>query len=252
MEILQDQLKNEQLAEEAVTRLNLTNDGERATAYNIILDVINRATDDNCNVATTPIVLTSTFDTYYRDPKATTLDLDAKCLEDFEKLLRENQPYKVFKFMDLILGLMEYYDDKKRLNLIILPDALENNESAKQFILWSGQKASQLRLRQSAFKSVKVHYEAETKKLGILCDSESNKFAGNTYMGQVTSNLKVIAQSLIRSGDDKWMTLNVRDMPPAYQQNRSLLKHALTPKFPDFEVIVYNYKDTTTILLRRK
>jgi hypothetical protein len=244
MELIQNQAKNEQLAEEAVTRLNLANDDERITAYNIILDVINRSNDD-CNVAIEEVAIPlkkSPFDAAYADTKAQTVDLDAKILRDFEQLRAGPNSNRRYKLGDLILGLMEWYErpNLQRLNLIFQSDAIADNPEAQQYIKFAAVKAHQLRHRQSFFRSVNIRHDAATNRLGIFCDVKDYRDSA-TFMGSIIRQLKLTGKPVV---------MDIKDLPDGYQRNFPLLKQYLKRKFYNHEVLVINRGDSVIISLR--
>jgi hypothetical protein len=235
MEALQDQEEFGVVINERVTSW------ERAQELITELQCLNPT---NCNVA---IPLKSFFDACYADPKATTVELTDQILKDFEQLIagpkmsESSRVAKRFKFVDLILGLMEWYQGQDRLNLILMPSSLENNNDAKQYIRWPAQKARELRNRQQVFQSVSVRYEAETKRLGIFCDRTPHKYT-STFLGKLVNNLSRSKSSTL--------VVNFPDIPPAYQANKGLLKQALKRKFPERSVELFYRGDSVIISLR--
>lgn len=206
-------------------------------------DQLALARANTCNVAK------SLLDSCQFNEEEKTYEIEAHIIKGFQayitepKMSEDSHVVKIpkFRFTDLIIGLLKWYHEPhiKRLNLILMPDIFKEIPGADQFMRHSGQKARELRLKQTIFKTVKVHYEIKTGRVGILCNVEYKEASDFSFLGDVESRLR----------KDRFARYKAEDLKPAYQKNRALIKQHLKHRFPNKRIIVQNHSDSVSIFL---
>lgn len=181
------------------------------------------AEHDACNVATKVELKQSLFDTC-QDETVTTIELDEKILTDFQTL-RKSQGEDIRK---TLLALMAFYSNHEQLNLVLMHDALANRQS---YIKFTAQLANYLARHQSAYKQVKVQFDATTSRLGIFCRTGTETSSLNiNFLGTIIASLKI------------WnvIEIDIKSVPMSYLGNRAMLKHILTHRLGGVPKITWN------------
>jgi hypothetical protein len=196
--------------------------------------------EECCNVATPYVKWT--LDSCYSDTEAITIDITAKILADFESWQGSG------KLIDVIVNLMNWYRPQRpNLNLIFQPDALDNPEG-QQLVRWSAQKATALRSHpyNDSYPYIRIHFERETKRLGILC-SAKKKIERPAWLTKLANEL-LIPPHMKRIA---FKDLSKTYLPP---NNLYMLKQHLKkiPSLLNYEVITNYASDYIIISLKSK
>lgn len=171
----------------------------------------------NCNVAKVSIAR-SLFDTT-TSSKYQTIEIDKQTLADFQKLQGEDSN----DIRKVILSLIVFYADPlHELNIIFHKDALDGRTS---YTKYTAQLAQFLKMNQTNYPTVKVEFD--TDRLGIFC-----------RLSPISTSKKFLGTILSALNEHKAFSLDIIDVPPAYQRNHALVKFLVKKARPDLEVDV--------------
>lgn len=170
-----------------------------------------------CNVAIfQPSHIFSLWDSI-KAPEAFTVEVNAATLADLQRLSKIGDNIE-----KSVIELINFYEDKPILNIILLPDAISSRES---YIHYTAQFAHTLTTNQSHHPHIKVLYDKNTSRLGIFC--RKNKFTSNAFNRQLALSLHKHRNVFIPQ----------EQIPKTYRTNFAMLKQHLKSDFPDLKIV---------------
>jgi hypothetical protein len=181
-------------------------------------DLANKLTQlaNICNVAIfQPSHIFSLWDST-KAPEAFTVEVDNQTLTDLQRVAKIGDALE-----KSIIELVNFYEDKPILNIILLPDALASRES---YTNYTAQFAHSISNAQSHHPFIKVLYDKATSRLGIFC--RQNKFTSNSFARQLSLSLHKHRNVFISD----------KDVPKTYQTNFAMLRQHLKADFPNLQI----------------
>lgn len=180
----------------------------------------------NCNVATvSPVMVQSLFDSVNNPDVLTIYINEDSDYRDIRAALKVEKD----TFISLLEALMEYYNDRESLNIIIKKKVLRNH--GDMFIRFTAQFAQQVAARTQEFLKVKVIYDSEKFLLGIFC-RKSEFDVSVTFFGQLVYMLEEKGEAF-----SPYM-----DMPDTYQAYPSMLHFKLKKKLTNLDIKMQKLK----------
>lgn len=156
------------------------------------------------------------------DPNTQTIELDIKTLHDFQRLV-DGQSSDSQGLDRWIVQLLNFYQDADNLNLILLPNVIENRDSYKRYPY---QLAQKLRWGQKVYKHIKVQFDAGSNKVGIFC--RKNSFESRSWIANLIATLQKVQE----------IQIDFEDLPATYRYNFAMLGKQIRDRLPQYDVVV--------------
>lgn len=173
----------------------------------------------NCNIA--KFIPSGKLQSYWdsvKDSQCVTVTVDRKAIASLQQLANIGDNLE-----QSVIELINFYESKKNLNLILQSDVIEERPSYADF---TSQFAHTLSRAQNDYPYIRVLFDPTTSQLGIFCRKTKD---ATTFHSHLISQLR----------KHHSLKIEQEDLPQTYKTNFPMLKQAMKKHLTDKEELVF-------------